>query len=80
MLEFLMRQKYLFPTVFLIFLQVSEWLDWFPSYAAPSKITEVCSVTSMFEILGSPSGMELYADFQGSFFFMSSVLIVCMKH
>lgn len=28
----------------------------------------MCSITSMFEILGFLSGMELYASFQGSVF------------
>lgn len=36
MSEFLTRENY-FQLAFLIFLQVSEWVDWFPSCAAPSS-------------------------------------------
>lgn len=34
----------------------------------------------MFETLGFPSGMELHANFQGSEFFVSSVLVFYVNH
>lgn len=74
MSEFIMRENYFQLLSWFFCWYPNLWID-FPAVLLPVVLhtTEVCSVTSVFEILRWYSGMDLYACFQGSLFFFPHV-------